>query len=112
MGDPDIAHPPLLLHPAQRRQMGAPVHEIVDLHQVDDFGAQQLSRAPICSIPRSRPVVHTLVARKLRDRAPESASRSPVTASARPYLGEGSMIRPPSSSSPSSPSPRQPPPVS
>src|SRR5580693_9148565 len=53
----------------------------------------------ICSIPRSRPVVHTLVARKLRDRARNSASRSPVTASARPYIGEVSIIRPSSSSS-------------
>src|SRR5580704_2809025 len=53
----------------------------------------------ICSIPSSRPVVHTLVARKLRDRARNSASRSPVTASARPYIGEVSIIRPSSSSS-------------
>src|SRR5215472_3496778 len=53
----------------------------------------------ICSIPRSRPVVHTLVARKLGGRLPISASRSPVTASARPYIGDVSMMRPPSSSS-------------
>jgi hypothetical protein len=53
----------------------------------------------ICSMPRSRPVVHTLVARKARGRAASSANKSPVTASARPYIGELSITRPPASSS-------------
>src|ERR1700720_89489 len=53
----------------------------------------------ICAIPRSFPLVHTLVARKTRGRNPGSATRSPVTASARPYIGEVSIIRPPASTS-------------
>jgi len=40
-----------------------------------------------------------LVARKARVRASISASSSPVTASARPYIGELSIIRPPASKS-------------
>src|SRR5262249_39477228 len=75
----------------------APIDEIMNLQQVDRLGPQQLGRTPHLSIPRSPPVVHTLVARKAPGRAANSASRSPVTASARPYIGQLSMIRPPPS---------------
>src|ERR1700730_259890 len=46
----------------------------------------------ICSIPASRPEVHTLVAIKADSRASSSATKSPTTPSARPYMGELSMI--------------------
>src|SRR5215213_4310887 len=53
----------------------------------------------ICAVPASRPLVQTFVARKTRGRRPASATRSPVAASARPYIGEVSIMRPPASAS-------------
>src|SRR5260370_10481080 len=88
MGNPDITDPTFHLHTAQGRQLSAPVHQIVYLHQVDDIGAQTARPSGcICSIPRALPVVQTLVARKARGPAPISASKSPMTASVRPYIG-------------------------
>jgi hypothetical protein len=55
VSDPDITDAPLILHAAQRRQMGAPIHEIVDLNQVKDFGLQQLRGAAHLSDPAFAP---------------------------------------------------------
>jgi len=56
-------------------------NEIVDLHQVDDRGAQQLSRAPHLLVSRAPGLSSTPWSREnSRGRAPDSASRSPVTA--------------------------------
>src|SRR5260370_37669176 len=46
----------------------------------------------ICAIPASRHEVHTLVAIKADSRASSPASKSPTTPSARPYIGELSII--------------------
>src|SRR5260370_27970811 len=46
----------------------------------------------IWAIPASRPEVHTLVAIKADSRASSSVSKSPTTPSARPYIGELSII--------------------
>src|SRR5688572_30919981 len=48
-------------------------------------------------MPASRPLVQTLVAMKSLSRRPSSAASSPTTLSARPYIGEESTMRPPSS---------------
>jgi hypothetical protein len=53
----------------------------------------------ICAMPEARPLVHTFVARKTRCRTPSSATKSPVTASARLYIGDESIMRPPASTS-------------
>ena len=56
----------------------------------------------ICSMPLSRPDVHTLVAMKALLRVPirrGAASRSPITPSAAPYIGEVSITEPPASNS-------------
>ena len=53
-------------------------------------------------MPASRPLVQTLVARKALARCFDAASRSPVTASARPYIGELSITLPPAANSASS----------
>jgi len=50
-------------------------------------------------MPASRPSVHTFVARNACGRLPAAASSAPVTASARPYMGELSMTLPPASNS-------------
>src|SRR5882724_4691982 len=58
------------------------------------------SRRSDCSIwatPASRPLVHTLVARKRRSATPTWGARSPTTVSAVPYIGDESITRPPSS---------------
>src|SRR5437899_5148256 len=47
-------------------------------------------------IPLSLPCVHTFVARKSLSRIPSAAVRSPITSSARPYIGDVSTTRPPS----------------
>ena len=47
-------------------------------------------------IPFSLPRVQTFVARKTLSRIPSVAVRSPITCSARPYIGEVSIARPPS----------------
>ncbi len=52
----------------------------------------RLAERRIWATPLSRPVVHTLVARNARGRAARSATRSPLTPSARPYIGELSII--------------------
>ncbi|MNL05664.1 hypothetical protein D3C87_1262750 [compost metagenome] len=44
MGDADVTNSPLFLPLAQCRQMGLPVQQVVDLHQVDAIGLQQLER--------------------------------------------------------------------
>src|SRR5918994_4714202 len=46
-------------------------------------------------MPASRPRVQTLVAMKARSRASSSATRSPTTPPARPYIGELSITVPP-----------------
>ncbi len=48
------------------------------------------------SIPRSLPCVQTLVARKSLSWIPSVSARSPITCSARPYIGDESITRPPS----------------
>ena len=48
------------------------------------------------SIPACWPRVQTLVARKSESRSLSLVRRSPMTCSARPYMGEESMTRPPS----------------
>src|SRR6516164_2962654 len=53
----------------------------------------------ICAIPCSRAEIQTLVARKARLRARIAASKSPTTASARPYIGEVSITDAPPSNS-------------
>src|SRR5690242_12384017 len=60
----------------------------------------------ICAIPSARPCVQTLVARNAWSRIPEAERRSPTTASARPYMGEESTMRPPPSMRRRSTSPR------
>ena len=50
-------------------------------------------------MPLSRPDVHTLVAMKALLRVPAAASRSPITPSAAPYIGEVSITEPPASNS-------------
>src|SRR5438094_4903037 len=47
-------------------------------------------------IPFSLPRVQTFVARKSLSRIPSVAVRSPITCSARPYIGDESITRPPS----------------
>src|SRR5688572_14606953 len=49
----------------------------------------------ICLMPSSRPLVQTLVAMKSFSRRPRSATRSPATDSALPYIGEESISLPP-----------------
>src|SRR5262245_15854080 len=46
-------------------------------------------------MPRSRPVIHTLVATNSVSSTPRSAVRSPTTDSAVPYIGDESITRPP-----------------
>ena len=46
MGNADIADAAFLLHSPQARQVRAPIDQIVDLHQVDHLGAQQLGGLP------------------------------------------------------------------
>ncbi|MNI24304.1 hypothetical protein D3C73_779180 [compost metagenome] len=41
MGDADVTNAPLFLPLAQGRQVGFPVQQVVDLHQVDAIGLQQ-----------------------------------------------------------------------
>ncbi len=41
MGDADVADAPLRFPFTQGRQMGLPIEQVVDLHQVDTFGTQQ-----------------------------------------------------------------------
>ena len=55
------------------------------------------SERSICSMPFSRPRVQTLVAIHSRSVTPSSRASSPTAASARPYIGEESMTRPPPS---------------
>src|SRR6266852_8423517 len=43
--NPDISYLPRFLHSAQRRKMSAPVQQIMNLHEVDDPGSQELGRA-------------------------------------------------------------------
>ena len=50
----------------------------------------------IDSIPACLPCVQTLVAKKSFSRIPSAAVRSPITCSARPYIGDVSITRPPS----------------
>lgn len=44
MRDADVADEPKRFHLAQRRQMHLPVHQVVELHQVDAVGMQQMER--------------------------------------------------------------------
>jgi hypothetical protein len=44
MRDADIAQRALRLHVAQRRQLRAPIDEVVDLHQIDDPAFEQPGR--------------------------------------------------------------------
>jgi len=53
------------------------------------------SESRICRSPAARPLVHTLVAAKAVVERPLSASRSPTTPSARPYIGLESISVPP-----------------
>src|SRR5437773_3796473 len=48
----------------------------------------------ICRTPAALPGVHTLVARNSRERRFSCAARSPITCSARPYIGEESTTEP------------------
>ena len=51
----------------------------------------------ICAMPASRPSAHTFVAANTTPAARASRRRSPVTCSARPYIGEESITIPPPS---------------
>ena len=60
------------------------------------FVRRRASERSISSIPACFPVVQTLVARKSESRRCSSLVRSPMTLSARPYIGEVSTTLPPS----------------
>ena len=49
----------------------------------------------ISSMPRSRPEVQTFVAMNSFDRRPSLSTTSPMTSSARPYIGDESITQPP-----------------
>ena len=55
MGDADIADLALFLHLPQRREMGAPIEEIVHLDQVENRALQELGRAAHLRNPRLAP---------------------------------------------------------
>ena len=43
-GDADVAHAPLRLHRLQRLDVGAPIEEVVDLHEIETLHAPELAR--------------------------------------------------------------------
>src|SRR5439155_8482393 len=55
MGDADIANLAFFLHLPERREVGAPILEIVHLDQIDDRALQQLGGAPHLRDPRLAP---------------------------------------------------------
>ena len=61
------------------------------------FARKSLRERSIDSIPFCFPRVQTFVARKSFSRIPSDDVSSPITCSARPYIGDESMTRPPSS---------------
>src|SRR5436305_2839018 len=67
----------------------------MDLDEVENGLLRRSADRHICAIPASLPLVHTFVARKTRGRNPISATRSPTTVSALPYIGEVSIRRAP-----------------
>src|SRR4051794_8573792 len=97
MGDADIADLSRRLHLPQGREMRLPIEQVVDLDQVQDRALHPLGRAPHlrdAGVAAAGPYFGRENTRGLR---PASATRSPVTSSARPYIGEESIIRPPGS---------------
>ena len=43
-GDADVAHTPLRLHRLQRLEMGIPIEEVVDLHEIETLHTPELAR--------------------------------------------------------------------
>ena len=60
------------------------------------FVCSRASERSIDSMPDCFPVVQTLVAKKSESRSASLVARSPITSSARPYMGDESITCPPS----------------
>ena len=74
----------------QRLQLCLPIHQVVICIKSMRSVRNRRRDSSICAMPRSLPSVQTLVARNVALRVSVSANSSPMTPSARPYIGDAS----------------------